>query len=308
MTDKPSVVFFGNERIATGLDKTNLPTLNKLVENGYKIDAIFSPSKKATSRNEHSFEVFEFAKKHNISIHTDYSQSELQNILNNLPAQVGILVAYGKIVPQSVIDNFKYGIINIHPSLLPKYRGSTPIETAILDGVNVTGVSIMQLSSQMDAGPVFAQEKIHLEDNVSKQHLADKLNSIGANLLVNNLEQIINNNLKPKPQKGDIIECKKISKNDGVIDTNDDADLVLRKIRAYSGWPKSHLLFNDKDIIILSAKPSNIRTKLNNISINEGKLILKCNNSSVEITSLQQPGKKPMDAKSFINGYKNFIS
>ena len=159
MTAKPSIVFFGNEKIATGLDKTNLATLNKLIDNGYKIDAIFSPYKKTTSRNEHSLEVFEFAKKRNISIYTDYSQTELQNILDNLPSQIGILVAYGKIVPQSIIDHFKYGIVNIHPSLLPKYRGSTPIESAILDGIKITGVSIMQLSNQMDAGPVFAQEK-----------------------------------------------------------------------------------------------------------------------------------------------------
>lgn len=307
MTAKPSIVFFGNEKIATGLDKTNLATLNKLIDNGYKIDVIFSPYKKTTSRNEHSLEVFEFAKKHNISIYTDYSQTELQNILDNLPAQIGILVAYGKIVPQSVIDHFKYGIVNIHPSLLPKYRGSTPIESAILDGVKTTGVSIMQLSNQMDAGPVFAQEKIHLDGQESKQDIADKLNMLGADMLVDNLEQIINNNLKPKPQKGDISECKKISKADGIIDTNDTADLVLRKIRAYSGWPKSHLLFEDKDLIILSAVPSNIKSKSDNINIIDGKLILKCNNSSLEITSLQLPGKKPMDAKSFINGYKNFI-
>lgn len=308
MTAKPSIVFFGNEKIATGLNKTNLITLNKLIDNGYKIDAIFSPYKKTTSRNEHSLEVFEFAKKHKISIYTDYSQTELQNILDNLPAQLGILVAYGKIVPQSVIDHFKYGIINIHPSLLPKYRGSTPIESAILDGAKTTGVSIMQLSNQMDAGPVFAQEKIHLNGKESKQDLADKLNSLGADMLLDNLEQIINNNLNPKPQEGDISECKKISKGDGIIDANDTADLVLRKIRAYSGWPKSHLLFKDKDLIILSAVPSDIKSKSDNISIVDDKLILKCIDSSIEITSLQLPGKKPMDAKSFINGYKNFIA
>ena len=307
MRDKHSVVFFGNERIATGLTKSTLPTLNKLIDSGYKIDAIFSPSKKTTSRNEYQLETFEFARLHSIPIYTDYSQTQLQNILNDLPAQIGVLVAYGRIVPRSIIDHFKYGIINIHPSLLPKYRGSTPIETAILDGAKDTGVSIMQLSSRMDAGPVFVQKKIHLDDIESKQDIANKLNVLGADMLVDNLEQIVNNKLKPKPQKGDISECKKISKGDGIIDTNDTADFALRKIRAYSGWPKSHLLLNDKDLIILSAKPSNIKTKSDDISIVDGKLVLMCNNSSLEITSLQLSGKKPMDAKSFINGYKDLI-
>lgn len=312
MTNNKSIVFFGNERIATGISNTDLPTLNKLLSNGYTIDAIFSPNKDASSsasKNKRCFEVEEFAENHSIPFYSHYSQSELLEILDGLPANVGVLVAYGKIVSQAVIDHFEHGIINIHPSLLPKYRGSTPIESAILDGAKMTGVSIMQLASEMDAGPVFVQKEVELNGSETKEQLARDLNLVGAEILVENLELIMDSKLQPTQQIGDITICKKISKTDGAIDTELSAIQVLREVRAYSGWPKSHLHYKDIDIIILEARTSDIRaTKKDALEIVNGQLVLGCKDSSIEIVRLQIAGKKPMDAKSFINGYKNILS
>lgn len=313
MTNNKSIVFFGNERIATGISNTDLPTLNNLLNNGYTIDAIFSPNKEASasgsiSKNKRGFEVEEFAKNHNIPFYSNYSQEELLEILGGLPAQVGVLVAYGKIVPQSVIEHFEHGIINIHPSLLPKYRGSTPIESAILDGAKMTGVSLMQLVSEMDAGPVFIQHEVELSGSERKEQLAHDLNLLGAKMLVENLELIIDGKLKPKHQHGDITICKKISKTDGVINTERPADQVSREIRAFSGWPKSHLHYKGLDMIILEARTSVAKIAEGTLGAVEGTLILGCKNSSLEVLKLQAIGKKPMDAKSFINGYKNILS
>ena len=307
MSHKPSVVFFGNEKIATGVTKSDLPTLHLLVDKGYQIDAIFTPQKRTSSRNEREFEVTKFAQKYKIPIYTEYTQDELFTILNKLPASIAILVAYGRIIPQSIIDHFKHGIINIHPSLLPQYRGSTPIETAILDGIDVTGVSIMQLVDKMDAGPVYVQKKISINDNETKQELSNRLGLLGANLLIENMEFIINKDLQPQAQKNNPSICNKISKEDGNIDTSKSAQQILREIRAYSGWPKSHLRHKHTDLIILSARLSEIVSDTHKLSIVDNKLILQCNESSLEITSIQIPGKMPMDATSFINGYKNII-
>ena len=307
MSHKPSVVFFGNEKIATGVTKSDLPTLHLLVDKGYQIDAIFTPQKRTSSRNKRQFEVIKFAQKYKIPIYTEYTQDELLNILDKLPASIAILVAYGRIIPQSIIDHFEHGIINIHPSLLPQYRGSTPIETAILDGVDVTGVSIMQLVDKMDAGPVYAQKKINISDNETKEALSNRLSLLGANLLIENMEFIINKDLQPRSQKNNPSICNKISKEDGNIDTTKSAQQILREIRAYSGWPKSHLRHKHTDLIVLSARLSEIVLDTHKLSIVDNKLILQCNKSSLEITSIQIPGKKPMDAASFINGYKNII-
>ncbi|MDQ5943625.1 MAG: methionyl-tRNA formyltransferase [Patescibacteria group bacterium] len=310
MMKKPSVVFFGNERIATGIKGTELPTANLLLTSGYIIDAVFSPNKgseQSKNRNQH-FEIEDFAKENNIPFYNQYSQTELVEILQKLPASVGILVAYGKIVPQSIIDHFAHGIVNIHPSLLPKYRGSTPIEAAILDGSNTTGVSIMQLSSAMDAGPVYAQEKLQLSGTETKDDIAKALSLKGAELLMKNLDSIINGDLKPIPQKGKATICKKISKQDGNIDSDMSADKILRQIRAYAGWPKSHLSHQGMDLVVLEATMSNIKTKPGELIFADNKLILGCNESSIEIFSIQVSGKKPMDAKSFVNGYKNILS
>lgn len=307
---KPSVVFFGNERIATGIKGTDLPTANLLLTNGYTIDAIFSPNKGSAqdkNRNQH-FEIEDFAKENNIPFYSQYSQTKLVEILQKLPASVGILVAYGKIVPQSIIDYFAHGIINIHPSLLPRYRGSTPIEAAILDGSNMTGVSIMQLSNEMDAGPIYAQEEMQLTSTETKDDIARTLSLKGAELLIKNLDSIINGDLNPIPQRGKATICKKISKQDGNIDIDMPADNILRQIRAYAGWPKSHLSHHGIDLVILEATLSNMKTKPGELIFADNKLVLGCNDSSIEILSIQVSGKKPMDAKSFVNGYKNILS
>jgi len=306
---KPSVVFFGNERLATGLKSTDLPTINLLLNNGYTIDAIISPNKDSEREKKRNqlFEIECFAKKNHIPFYSQYSQSELVEILQKLPASIGILVAYGKIVPQSIIDHFEYGIVNIHPSLLPQYRGSTPIESAILDGLKLTGVSVMQLTSEMDAGPIYTQAKLRLSGAETKDNIASTLNLKGAELLVDNLSLIINQDIKPAPQSGKTTICKKISKHDGDIDTNLPAEVILRQIRAYTGWPKSHLSHQGMDLVILEASTTDIKTEPGTLISVDKKLILGCDNSSIEILSIQVSGKKPMNAKSFINGYKHTL-
>src|SRR5581483_9225315 len=130
--------------------------------------------------------------------------------------EAAVLVAFGRIIPQPIIDLFPKGIINIHPSLLPKLRGPTPIETAILDGLTETGVSLMRLEAKMDAGPLYSQQKISLNGDETKLELATKLNKVGAELLINSLPAILDGSLIPKPQNNSkATYTKLITKDDG---------------------------------------------------------------------------------------------
>jgi methionyl-tRNA formyltransferase len=169
-----TIVFFGNERLATGVS-TDAPTLEALVKAGYNVAAVVSHYEAGQSRKARVLEIDEVAKRHSIPVHLPEKPEHLAEELKAIGADVGVLVAYGKIVPQSLIDIFPKGIVNIHPSLLPLHRGPIPIESVILDGSSRTGVSIMALAKEMDAGPVYAQSEVKLDGQETKQHLADHL-------------------------------------------------------------------------------------------------------------------------------------
>src|SRR5688500_17078175 len=196
-----TLIFFGNERLVSGLKRTNAPTLRALINAGYHIAAVVSHHTGSRSRSNRKLEVAEIAAAHNIPVLLPNRPIEIIDTLRNLNADAAVLAAYGRIIPQSIIDLFPKGIINIPPSLLPKYRGPTPIESAILNGDSETGVSIMQLTAGMDEGPVYAQSKITLSGDETKFDLFEKIAPIGADLLIRILPSILDGSLKPAPQE-----------------------------------------------------------------------------------------------------------
>src|SRR3569623_3509296 len=168
---KRRLVFFGNERLATGVT-TDTPVLRSLVAAGYEIAAIVVAQGEAQpSRSGRQLEVLAFAEEHKIAVLAPSQPAAILQQLTSLNAEAGVLVAYGKLPPRTILDSFPHGIINLHPSLLPKHRGPTPIEHVILSGEAETGVSLMQLSEKMDAVTIFAQETVALEGNETKQGL-----------------------------------------------------------------------------------------------------------------------------------------
>lgn len=158
---KLNIVFFGNERLATGVTTTT-PILRGLLEAGHQISLVVTKASQAQSRRENRQEIIETAKEFGLKTSTPEQLIDIKDVIRKLKPDLAVLVAYGQIVPQSIIDLFRYGIINIHPSLLPQYRGSTPIETAILDDREYTGVTIMQLTAQLDAGQSIFKKKLIL--------------------------------------------------------------------------------------------------------------------------------------------------
>jgi len=168
----------------------------------------------------------------------------------------GVVASYGKIIPQHILDTPKKGFLNIHPSLLPKYRGATPLESAILSDDTKTGVTIMQVDAQMDHGPIVAQTTIPLSEKWYEE-LRDETAEIGANLLVDILSDYLSDKINPIEQNhNQATETKKITKTDGLIDLSANPILNFKKIRAFTPWPGAHFFSkkNERDIRVVIKK------------------------------------------------------
>jgi methionyl-tRNA formyltransferase len=173
-------------------------------------------------------------------------------------ADLFIVVAYGKILPETLINMPKLGAINIHYSLLPKYRGASPVEAAILNGEKETGVTIQQIAFKMDSGPIISQEKTDIKPTEKAQELRERLIKIGGELLINKLPDIISQNVNPEKQdESKATYCSKIRKTDGLINFEDDAEINYNKFRAYATWPRTFFFQNEKRVIITDAKLEN---------------------------------------------------
>ncbi len=300
------LVFFGNERIATGIS-TSADHLRMLVAEGYEIAAVVTKQDSRRSRNERILEIKELADSYQIPVLQPEKLSDIRDILNDLRADAAILVAYGKIISEDIIELFPHGIINVHPSLLPLHRGPTPLESVILNGESETGVSIMALAKEMDAGPVYAQSTVPLTGYESKQELADILTDVSVAMLKEVLPGILSGDIIPIPQDTTKATYDQLLlKSDGTIDWTQPAHLIERQIRAYAGWPKSTAEIAGKYIEILEAEEvSNTYSTPGQVKIIDGKLIVACGEHSIEIQKLKPAGKSAMDAVSFIQGYKD---
>ncbi len=303
------IIFFGNERLSTGLATIEPKVLPMLIDEGYAIKAVII-QQAANNNSGRGLEVAEKAKEHGIPVYSNPTDHDLINCIKQIQPALGILIAFGRIISPDVLNLFPKAIVNLHPSLLPQYRGSTPIEQAILDGSKSTGASLMQLSSKMDAGAVFTQEQITLTGSDTKAELADKLLLLGATMLRQNLPAILDGSLKPTAQSESAATySSRIKKGDGLIEPNQTASELDKVVRAYSGWPGTYLQSNNETVIILQAKAitDNHLNFVGQLVRNSDKLLLPTRQGSLEITHLQRAGRKPISARDYINSHPNLI-
>ncbi|HXY17981.1 MAG TPA: methionyl-tRNA formyltransferase [Candidatus Nitrosopolaris sp.] len=295
MSKLKKLVFFGNERLATSAT-TTAPTLRALIDAGYEIKAVIASHVDGVSRQKRDLEIGLVAHSYRIPVILPGDKIDLAAKLERHRAEAAVLVAYGKIIPQEVIDLFPKGIINIHPSLLPKLRGPTPVETAILDGLSETGVSLMKLTAQMDAGPVYAQKKIALSGRETKFELAEKLNQEGAKLLIECLGAIFDGSFEPAVQdESQATYSRLLTKDLGLVDFKQPAELIERQVRAYAGWPKSRARLHGHEVVITKARVAQSTT--------DGPLVMKCQPGWLEILELLAPSGRRMSGADFIRGY-----
>jgi methionyl-tRNA formyltransferase len=270
---KLNFIFFGTPDVASN-------TLEILKKNSYLPSLIVtSPdAKSGRGLQIQNSPVAIFAEKNNIpclkpnNLNNDFTEKLMPSCLE--PNCLFIVVAYGKIIPEELLNLPKLGSLNIHYSLLPKYRGASPVESAILAGDEETGISIQKMIYKMDAGPIVAQKITKILPEEKASELRARLIKIGGELLVKTLPDFINNKITPIIQDETIaIHCKKIKKEDGLIDLNDDPIKNYNKFRAYAAWPRTFFFKNDKRIIITDAKIENGEFKILKIIPEGGKEI-----------------------------------
>ena len=299
MSSGRKIIFFGNERLVSGLATTDTPVLRSLIENGYNVVAVVANDAGTKSRTQKTLEVAELAIANNIPVHTPHRPMDIYDELAAYQADAGVLAAYGRIVPQKLIDLFPFGIINIHPSLLPKYRGPSPIESALANGDESTGVSIMSLSAKMDAGPVYRQVEFHVPQYETAPYLSQKLASLAASELISVLPKIFDGALQPTTQdESKAIYCQLISKDDARLKpTEHTAEQAERLVRAYQAFPRARLDVRGNNLIILGAALSEQTDGPLSIEFKDGKFLT--------ITELVAPSGKTMSADAYIKGYLN---
>ena len=287
----PKIIFFGTEEHSLG-------TLKALVEHGMEIAAVITKPDAPRGRGHKLTQppVKEFATAHNIPVWQPNKLIDIVDDIRQLQPVAGVLVAYGKIIPQRVIDLFNPGIINLHPSLLPKWRGPSPIEATIANQDTETGISIMQLEAGMDSGPVYIQKTIPLSDNESKLDLYNSLFSLGNQTLINSLPDILSGKLMPTPQDDQqATYCSLLSKEMSQLNPETmTAAEANAHVRAYLGFPRSRLQLNDNSLIITQAHVSTVTEHDLSVKFKDGQFLT--------VDELIAPSGKTMAAKAYLNG------
>jgi methionyl-tRNA formyltransferase len=228
--------------------------------------------------------------------------NEIQQELTAFNSDVMIVAAYGLILPQAVLDIPKYGCLNIHASLLPRWRGAAPIHRAILAGDSTTGITIMQMDAGLDTGAMLATETVTIAENDSTGSLHDKLAALGGTMIVKTLEQITELTPVPQPEAG-VTYAAKITKTEALLDFNLPAQQLARNIRAFNPAPGAYFLAQEKIIKVWQAHvvdQSGTPAKL--ISADAHGIIIACQQQALCITELQPAGGKRLSAAQFIAG------
>ncbi len=304
MTKKLNFCFFGSSSFS-------IYVLRNVLKQ-YKPEIVFTLPAKPKGRG-YKLEpnvVYSYALKEKLPV------IEIKDFSNfNFNFEFGLLAAFGKIITKEVIDKFKKGIINVHPSILPKYRGPNPIREVILNGEKETGVTLFLIDELIDHGPIIAQKKIELKGNENYLELEEKLGILGGKLFNETIEKYLSGEIKPIPQDDSLATyTRKIEKEDGKLTLNDNYLVWDRKIRALNPWPGTYIIINlkgeEKILKIFAIEKINEKNlKDKKIKIGEffqykNELGLRLQDAHIVIKELQLQDKKRMSSKEFLNGYK----
>lgn len=244
---------------------------------------------------------------------------DLEKFLNNLKLikpYAGIIAGFGKIIPKKVIDFFPKGILNVHPSLLPKYRGPNPIREVILNGEKETGVTLFLIDELVDHGPILKQEIFSLSGKETYLELEEKLGRLGGKLLNQILEEYLEGKIHPIPQNKNLATyTRKITKEDGKLSFEEDYQTWDRKIRALNPWPGTYIFLDNKILKIFSIEKLNkknlpekiLKKKIGEFFDLRNDLGLRLNDAFILLKEVQLEGRKKMSGREFLNGFRNLV-
>lgn len=284
--------------------------LEALIEKYNVIGIVTQPDKKVGRKKEVKYsKVKEVGLKNNIKIfQPENIRNDYKEILDLNPDLI-ITCAYGQIIPKEILDYPKYKCINIHASLLPKYRGGAPIHKAIINGEKSTGVTIMYMDEKMDSGDILYQKEIEIEENDNVGTLFDKLSVLGKNMIIEFLPNLISGNFKRiKQNEKEVTYAYNISKEDEKLSFSEKTEDVYNKIRGLNPWPVCYSILDNKKIKIYESKKGNnskngVPGEI--INIYNDSIGVKTLDGEILLTKIQLEGKKQMDVKSYLNGLQN---
>ncbi len=232
---------------------------------------------------------------------------ELIRTLKDCDADVFVVVAYGKILPKEILEIPRFGCINIHASLLPEYRGAAPIQWAILDGKEKSGITTMMMDEGLDTGDILKQYETAIDREETSGSLFDKLAVLGAEAIVDTLYRLENGSLSRTPQ-GEMTTdyAKMLRKEDGKLDFSESAIVLERKVRGFAPWPGAYTFLGEKNLRIWKARvcAEEIPGETGQAVAKGNRLFFPCKEGCLEVLELQLEGRKRMDAESFLRGYK----
>ncbi|ORF40571.1 methionyl-tRNA formyltransferase [Snodgrassella alvi] len=296
---KPSVIFAGTPDFAAA-------ALNAIVAAGFNVPLVLTQPDRPSGRGLklQPSAVKKAALTHGLPVMqpTTLKTAEIQAILENQQADVMVVAAYGLLLPQAVLNIPRYGCLNIHASLLPRWRGAAPIQRAIEAGDQETGVCIMQMDAGLDTGSVISRHKYTIKTDDTASEVHDALMQLGADAIVADLQQI--NQLQPIPQsETGVTYAHKLSKAEAQIDWTRPAAEIVRKIRAFNPVPGAWTVWQDKPLKIRRAKiVSYIGIPGMVLHSNEHELIVACGKDSISIEEIQKAGSKAMSVTAFQAG------
>jgi len=298
------VVYFGTPQYA-------VPSLEAIFNSNHKVVAVVSQPDKAVGRSNKvvSTPVKSFAIENNIPVY-QYESIKNDDVseLLNLDADIYVTCAYGQILDEKILNNTQYGVINLHGSLLPKYRGASPIQCALINCEKVTGVTILKSGIGMDDGDIIKKQTINIESEDNAITLFDKLSKLSASMIVSTLDDIENNNVTYVPQdESEATKCSMLKPEMGIIDFSKSAEEVVGLIKGLAMWPNARITIDGVYFKLYNAVVSDLSGEGFNFgqvvcANNKQGLHIKCGQGVVEITELLPVNSKKMTAKSYLNG------
>ncbi|MBD1172248.1 methionyl-tRNA formyltransferase [Pelagibacterales bacterium SAG-MED05] len=288
-----------------GTPEFSIPTLESLINSNHKILAVYSQPASKANRGQKTIpsEVEVLAKEHSLNLRTPNSldNHEEYNYLKKLEPDIVVVIAYGKIIPKKFLDLSKYGFINVHASLLPKWRGAAPIQRSIMNLDNQTGISIMKIVEELDAGPVMHQDKIQINENVDALTLSKVLSKLGAKSIINAIDKIEKGEATFIEQDhGKATYAKKILKTEGRINWNENAKKVLAKINGLNPNPGAWFEYKNERLKVWKAEIVNQNSNAGKIT--DDRLTIACKEQSIKILEIQKEGKSRQLTDHFLLG------
>jgi len=292
-----------------GTPESAVPSLQRLLDYGHEIVAVWTQPDKPAGRGKqlHQSPIKEFALQHKLTIHqpAKIKTEKAKDLFASHNADVAVVVAYGKILPSEFLNAYMHGCINVHFSLLPKYRGAAPVNWALVNGEGETGVTTMRIVEELDAGPILLQSSAKIGEHETAPELLIRLAELGAEVLSETLRNL--DAIEPRPQRDeDATFAPILKREDGLIDWSMDAFAIERRVRGFQPWPNAYTAIDSKRLIIWRAtsEPTDFSVPPGQIvEARTDRLAVSCGHSTLlRIGELQPEGGRRMSARDFING------